>query len=1392
MLTSNQRAALSARLRQGRDRQSEAIPPRPAGLRDLPLSFAQEQLWFLDKLAPGRPTYNVPQALRLSGPLGLAALKAALEALFARHEALRTRLITSDAGDPIQIIDPPAPLSLELAGLPAQPLAKVRQLAQAEAVRPFTLSGGSLARARLFKLADDDHVLLVVVHHVIFDGWSARILLHDLAALYHQQITGEPSALTTLPIQFADYALWERTRLANGNPAETSAAQSGATQSGPADPAPAGPAQAGPAQAELKQYWRNTLANAPVVRFPADRPRPISGDGGSDSGDNGAGALAEHLIDGNLLTQLRNLSHRTGTTLFVILLSALQALLHRYTGQTDLIVGTMTANRRRPELASLIGFLVNTLPIRTDISGDPSFTELIERVRQATIAAYAHQDLPFAKIVAASGVPRYPGRDPLFQIALTYADRDETPVPAGGTQFALSDLIVGITAAKFDLDFSIESRTNGLWIECSYKTALFSEERIARLLSHLEALLRGAAHDPATRLSELPLLTNAERHREQDDWNPAASPIPPGCVHEAFERQAAETPEATAVEFGAERISYAELNRQADRIARQLRSAGVGPEVLVAVGLEPGPRRLAALIGIWKAGGGYLPLDPAMPRDRLAFMIADASAAVIVTDQPTAASLPATTATVLNLDAVQLGSQDQLTPANASPANVAYVIYTSGSTGQPKGVVVEHRQAISFLTGAIDLFQVGPRDSVLQFSSLSFDASVQEMFMPLLAGGRIMLAAPDILHSPRRLAALLTERAITIAVLTPSVISLLGDQELPDLRALICGGEELHAELATRWLRPGLRLVNDYGPTETTVSATCHDLTAATPLPPPIGLPLPRGRAYVLDQHLNQVPVGVTAELHLGGAGVARGYLNRPALTAQRFIPDPFCPGARLYRTGDLCYRRPDGTIVFAGRADQQIKLRGLRIELGEIEAAIAAYAQVSRTIVTIFNPRPGEKSLVAYLCPRAGDHVDLADLRRHLSAILPSYMVPEHLIILAELPLTVGGKVDRQALPPPTKPAPPQPEQPATQAEAVLVELFAAVLSHPHLNPTDNFFTSGGNSLQAMRLADLITTRTGHDLTPAAIFLHPTPRDLANHLATDASSRPATDASGRPVTGANGYLATGASGRPSPANLVPLTTDGSRAPLILIHAIAGTVYDYADLASGLARTFSCYGLQAPGLTQPPPSQAASVADVAARYIELLRAELPDGPYCLGGWSMGGVLAYEMARQLEAQAEHVPLLVLIDPPYVVPPSTDLSGTRLTAQFVADAVASLRYSTGSRPAPETTSTSDQLSWLANLVDASDSQLNAQLARRLEVFAAHNQLLAGYQPEPGTIRAPTVFVSASRSLNAPSVPDWQRHLTGPVYQVVLDSDHYELLRLPLSAKVAAAVKGASDDQ
>ncbi|HEX9034252.1 MAG TPA: condensation domain-containing protein, partial [Streptosporangiaceae bacterium] len=819
MLTDSQRIALATRLRRGRADEPARIPRRPADLAELPLSPAQEQLWFLHRLAPGLPAYNVPLALALSGPLDRAALGRAIDALVARHEALRTRLVTGSGGRPAQVIDPPTamplPLTADLSALrPHEREVRLGELLAAEAIRPFTLSADALLRARLLRLGGDEHLLLLVVHHAVFDGWSARVLLGDLAVLYEQEASGGPAALDELPVQFADYAVWERGRLGE------------------------------PAASRLADYWRATLAGLQTLSFPADRQRPVT--------DGFDGAIATRLTDPELLEGVRELSRREGTTPLVTIMAGLAALAYRYTGQADVTIGTVSASRARPELAPVIGFLVNTLPIRTDLSGDPSFREVVARVSQAATGAYAHQDLPFAQIVQASGVERDPGRTPLFQIALSYAERDPIGVRAAGVDFVVSDLVVGVEAAKFDLDFLAEARSGGLWFECVYKTALFDSATVQRLLGNLETLLRGAVADPSARISALPILTEAELHSELTEWNQAAGPIPPACVHELFGAQALRTPEAVAAEYGDEQVSYATLNRQASQIARRLRRAGVGPDDLVGVCMQAGLRRLAAFLGIWKAGGGYVPLDPALPASRLSFMISDAALPVVITDRAGAAAIPAGgPATTLSLDAswTEIAELDDgdLTSADSgvTPRNVAYVIYTSGSTGQPKGVVVEHRQAASFLRAMVGRWKVGPPDAVLQFASVSFDASVQEMFMPLIAGARVVLAPARTLHSPRRLSALMRDRGVTFAVLTPAIVSLLADEQFPDLRVLMCGGEAMPAELVGPWLRPGLRFVNDYGPTETTVTATVMELDATTPLPPPIGRPIAGWRAYV-------------------------------------------------------------------------------------------------------------------------------------------------------------------------------------------------------------------------------------------------------------------------------------------------------------------------------------------------------------------------------------------------------------------------------------------------------------------------------------------------------------------------------------------------------------------
>jgi amino acid adenylation domain-containing protein len=1081
MLTDSQRAALTARLRRGQEKRSSEIPRRPGGLTALPMSYGQEQLWFLDRFAPGLPTYNIPHALTLSGPLDPGALGRAIGELVGRHEALRTRLVADDEGRPVQVIDaaqaPPPPLEVvDLSGLePAKQQSRLRDFIDVEASRPFMLAAGPLLRTWLLRLAGDEHVLLVVVHHAVFDGWSAGVLLRELAALYAQEASGAPAGLAELAVQFADFALWERDRLR------------------------------GAARAELEGYWRGAMAGFETLQFPTDRPRPVL--------DSFEGGLAQHRTDLDLLDGLRRVSRRAGTTLFVTLMTGLQALLHRYTGQTDLVVGTVSANRARPELAPLIGFLVNTLPIRADLSGDPVFTELLARTAQATVAAYAHQGLPLGKLVETLGVARDASRAPVFQIALTYAERDDVPVCAAGVEFAMTDLVVGINAAKFDLTFAVEARGDGLWCECSYKTALFDAATVRRLLGNFEVLLRGVVADPSTRLSQLPVLTSAELRRELVEWNDTAARFPLACVHQGFEGQVAAAPHGVAAEFGDERLSYAELNRWANQIARRLRELGVGPEILAGVCMTTGLRRLAALLGIWKAGGGYVPLDPGLPAERLAFMITDTGMPVILTDDASAGRVPACDAvTVVSLDAGWAAITEradgelagtELASTGVTPSNVAYVIYTSGSTGRPKGVVVEHRQAVNFLYGIARHWRIGPLSAVLQFAAFTFDVSVLDMFMPLLAGARVVLAPAQTLHAPPRLAALIRDRKITFACLPPAVLSLLGDEQFPDLRVLMTAGEELPSDLARRWVRPGLKFVNGYGPTEATVIATYQELNASMS-PPPIGRPTwPNYRVYVLDAHLNPVPVGVTGELHIGGAGVARGYLNRPELTRQRFIPDPFAHGApdhgapdhgqRLYKTGDLVRRRPDGTIVFIGRADHQVKIRGLRVELGEIETALGTHPAIAQAVVTVVTDQAGEQQLAAYLRTEPGAAEPGSEqLRDHLARFLPGYMIPAYLTTVTDFPLGSSGKIDRSALPAPALPRPACHVAPATLLETMMASLYATLLKREQVGATDDFFDLGGNSLQAMRLIAMIGNELEVDVSAATVFLAPTPRQLA------------------------------------------------------------------------------------------------------------------------------------------------------------------------------------------------------------------------------------------------------------------------------------------------------------
>lgn len=1060
MLSDEHRSSLVTQLRRTRE-PSASIPRRDPGLTELPLSFGQEQLWFIDQFTSGPAAYNIAVALELAGPLDLTALTTAVNALATRHEVLRTRF-TSVQGTPAQVVDPPAARNLTVVDLsergPARRESELHEIAQQHAVLPFPLEG-HLFRTKLVKLGDREHVLLVCLHHAVSDGWSFEVLGRELAALYQEAAAGVPADLPELPIQFADYALWERERL-QGETLE-----------------------------KLTTYWRRALAGVQPLQLPVDKPRPPV--------QSFEGSVEQAAVGAEVLEGLRALSRQEGTTMFVTLLAALQVLLHRYSGQDDLVVGTVSANRSRPELAPLIGYFVNTLPIRADLSDNPAFVDHLRRAKAAVLDAYAHQELPFAKLVDALNLPRDASRPPLFQVGFSI---DEAPPaePVAG-ELTFRPTVVEAPVAKFDLEVSVQA-WGELVVAVSYATSLFEPATVRRILASLRVLMTAIVRDPTRRVAELPVMSDEDVRRELVEWNATAVEYPQTCLHEMFERRAREHPDAQAVAFGGESLTYAELNHRAEQAAHHLRGLGVGPERLVGIHMRPSTGRLASILGVLKAGGAYVPLDPEYPAERLSFMVGDTGAVVVLVDDTDhAAAVADAGANVVAahrvLRAAPTGPGERLT-AGVSPANAAYVIYTSGSTGRPKGVVVEHRQVANFVHGMVQKLALGTEDRILQFASLNFDVSVMDMFLALCSGGTAVFGAGETLLSPTRLAQLMREQRVTYACLPPAMLDVLSREELPDQRIVISAGEALAPQLAHKWLRPGLRLYNGYGLTETAIGGTLMELRADDVDQPPIGMPIPNYRAYVLDARLNLVPTGVVGELYVGGASVTRGYLHRPQLTSERFIPDPFGgePGARMYRSGDLARRRADGSLIYLGRMDGQVKIHGLRIELGEIEATLASHTAVAQAVAVVREGSVGDKQLVGYarLEPH-GPGAGTADLHQYLAQRLPGYMVPKQIMLVDTFPLNASGKIDRAALPSPElTDGQPGWVPPRTVLEAVLVDTFARLLGLTQVSVEDSFFDVGGNSLQAMRLVSELNGALAVDADVTAVFLAPTPRRLA------------------------------------------------------------------------------------------------------------------------------------------------------------------------------------------------------------------------------------------------------------------------------------------------------------
>jgi amino acid adenylation domain-containing protein len=1087
----------AARAAQAGETLAPPIVPVPRD-GELPLSFAQQRLWFLDQLEPNNPAYHIPSAVRVMGKLDMVALERALNEIVRRHESLRTSF-ESLGGLPVQVIAPVETCdnrSLPVVDLSAvsadEREARVRELAIEEARTPFGLSAGPLLRAKLLRLADDDHVALLTLHHIVSDGWSMGVLINEVAALYRAFANGEPSPLPDLPVQYADFAAWQRNWLQDE---------------------------------ELEKqlaYWKDQLAGAPpLLELPTDRPRPAV--------QSSNGATYSFVLPKELSASLKALGQQEGVTLFMTLLAAWQVLLARYSGQTDLCVGTPIAGRTRAELEPLIGFFVNTLVLRANLAAAPRFRDVLRQVRETALNAYAHQDLPFEKLVEVLAPERNLSHTPLFQVMLVLDNAPLGTLELPGLTLHPVDAESGV--AKFDLTVSLRETPDGLAGSLEYNTDLFDEGTIERLAGHFETLLAGLVADPEQRWTQLPLLTPAERQQLLVDWNQTRAAFPDTVgFHQLVEEQAAQRPDAVAVVFEQVQLSYAELNARANQLAHYLGRLGVGPEGLVGIATERSLELVIAVLGVLKAGAAYVPLDPSYPPERLAFMLQDSGVAVLLTQAHLLERLPAHSAQAVCLDSdwptiAQQPVSNLHLPI--SPEHLAYVIYTSGSTGQPKGAQLRHRGLCNLSRWQRGAFRVTAQARVLQFSPFSFDASVWEKAMALGNGARLVLARQATLASGAELARLLKEQGITHVTLPPSVLSVLDPQDLPDLQVVISAGEACSRELVQRW-GAGRVFVNAYGPTETTVCASAAVCDPADEQPPSIGTAIANFRLYVLDANGQPVPIGVPGELHIGGIGVARGYLHRPELTAAKFVADPFVTEAeaaachlhpsafRLYKTGDLVKYRPDGKLEFLGRLDHQVKVRGFRIELGEVEAVLQGCPGVQDGVVIAQDNR-----LIGYLVlppsERTPDNgaapATLAEIKSHLRARLPEYMVPSVFIVLDQLPLSPSGKVDRKALPAPdgARPDLERPyEAPRTPTEAQLAQLAAELLQLDRLGIHDSFFDVGGHSLLATQFISRVRDAFQVELPLKALFEGPSIAELAavvEQLQSQAASQSAAPA---------------------------------------------------------------------------------------------------------------------------------------------------------------------------------------------------------------------------------------------------------------------------------------------
>ncbi|EGJ28874.1 MULTISPECIES: amino acid adenylation domain-containing protein [Moorena] len=1264
------------------------------------LSFAQTRLWFLDRLEEQSSHYNVPLYLELKGDLNPDALTKAITEIIQRHEVLRTNFRIID-DQPVQIITQNAHINLPIIDLDYQPFSeqikKVKQLAKEELQESFNLEHDSLLRGKIIRLNHQYHILLLVMHHIVGDAWSMGIFTRELSTLYESYCTGTLPSLPKLAIQYADFAHWQRQWLQGTN------------------------------LDQQLNYWQDKLAGIPpVLEIPTDKTRPAV--------QHFRGSSESFEIDRDLTEKLKTLSQSSGTTLFMTLLAAFSVLLSRYSNQEDLAIGSPIANRNHHELEALIGFFVNTIVFRINLEKKPTFKELLSRVRQTALEAYSHQDLPFEKLVEELQLDRSLSHNPLFQVMFTLNNAPMEELTLKG--LTIRPWPWEDVTTQFDLTLLMKETQQGLKGEWDYNSDLFEPETIQRMARHFSVLLNGIVENPEQGIHSFSLMS-PEEIQQLKTWNSTDCDYPPQTLADLFEQQVLKTPNGIAVSFGSDRLSYQQLNQKANQLAHYLRqNQAIGPNTLVGICLERSLDMIIGVLGVIKAGGAYVPIDPNYPQERIRLIIEDAATPVLLTQTTLTKHLPLTelkhSCQVLCLDTLSF-TEAWIEPGSAhcgmenptlarTPHDLAYVIYTSGSTGKPKGVAMPQGALINLINWQRSVPGLDQPAKTLQFTTLSFDVSFQEIFSTFSTGGELVLIGDETRRDVSALLDYLSVHQIDRLYLPFVALQHLADygtQGLPlSLKHVITAGEQLRITPSIRAFfkaLPDCRLHNHYGPSES------HVVTALS-LPksveawedlPSIGQPIANNRIYILDCHNQPVAVGIPGELCIAGVGLAQGYLNRPDLTKERFITiDLWDKTEQVYKTGDLARWRPDGNLEYLGRIDHQVKLRGFRIELGEIESVLGQHPQVQEGVVVVREDSPGNPQLVAYVTHPQGTTVTPSKIRQFLKEKLPDYMVPSVFVTLDSLPVSANGKLDRRALPVPSLSLEDNGGKipPRTALELELVQLWESLFNVAPIGLQDNFFDLGGHSLLSVSLISRIQQQFGQKLPVSVLFEEGTVEHLAALLSKE-----------------------GNSSQWSRSTVVPLQPKGVQPPFFCVHPGAGTVVWYRELARYLAPEFPFYALESLGLDgdQKPYDR---VEDMAAHYIQGMQTVQPQGPYQIGGWCFGAVVAFEMAQQLQSQGHEVSKLILIDMNIADPIDREEAHT-----MDDDVIFLVRLFKRHLPdLPETLKTLDNLSQeeeLCHLIEQVKTAQKippdfgvAQVKRLLEVFRGHLKGLMSYTPKP----------------------------------------------------------------